>query len=206
MIRITIKTVIFLIVSAFLSYLLYIGNNYLISSIFKTRIFTDALKITGSRIAVVPGVGDSVNNLYFKGRVNAAAFLYHRGRVERIVAIGLDDGGRYREPRNLRQALIDRGVPSTAIDSDTNGRRTITAVHRIRYRFPGARVVFVSQQPHLERILFISGVMGIDAVGFAPNSSLPYQHPGYHRVRERMARFRCLWECMYWSVFDKLPG
>jgi len=204
--RIIVKTAIFLALAALLSYLLYNGNNYLISNIFKNRIHTDPAGIEGASLAVVPGVGDSVNNLYFKGRVNAAAWLFREGRVHRIITIGLDDGGRYREPQNLRQALIERGVPADAIEADTNGRRTITAVQRIGLRFPHRKVVFVSQRPHLERILFICGVMGVDAVGFASDDSLRYQHPRYHRVRERLARFRCLWECMYWSAFGKLPG
>ncbi len=196
MIRIAIKTVLFSALAVSGALLLFFGVNFLISNTTAGRIKVDPTDIPVLDMGVVPGAGDSVNNLYFKGRVDAAARLYSAGRVHSLVLVGLSDGHLYHEPESLAQALILRQVPPSALILDTNARRTFPTVLRVRELAGGKTVVFISQRRHLERILFIARSTGLPAYGLAADEDLPYQHPHYHRLREYFARLRCAWDCL----------
>lgn len=167
--------------------------------------YDDVDAVPYNRVALVLGtskylIGGSPNH-YFKYRIKAAAELYNNGKVDYILVSGDNATVQYNEPRQMRRALIQAGIPANAIYSDYAGFRTLDSVVRAKEVFGQARFTVVSQAFHNERAIFIARHFGIDAVGF--NALDPSAYQGIRtRVREVFARLMGLLD-LY--VLDKGP-
>ncbi len=167
--------------------------------------YDDVDAVPYNRVAVVLGtskylIGGSPNH-YFKYRIKAAAELYNNGKVDYILVSGDNATVQYNEPRQMRRALIQAGIPASAIYSDYAGFRTLDSVVRAKEVFGQSRFTVVSQAFHNERAIFIARHFGIEAVGF--NALDPSAYQGIRtRVREVGARLMGLLD-LY--VLDKGP-
>jgi SanA protein len=134
-----------------------------------------------------PKVRNGNNNRYFTYRIDACAALYKAGKVDRIIVSGDNHIKEYNEPEAMRKALLQKGVPDSAIFLDYAGFRTLDSVVRAREIFGQTSYTIVSQRFHNERAIFIAHKKGIDAIGFnARDARLKY---GFKtRVREIFAR------------------
>lgn len=106
-------------------------------------------------------------NAHFLGRMNAAAALYHAGRVRHLLASGANPEIYYNEPQRMLEALRERGVPAADITLDYGGRRTLDSVVRARAIFGQQEVIIVSQPYHLYRALFLARAHDLRAQGYA---------------------------------------
>ncbi|MFM5819425.1 SanA/YdcF family protein [Aeromonas sanarellii] len=167
--------------------------------------YDDVNAVPYNRVALVLGtskylIGGSPNH-YFKYRIKAAAELYNNGKVDYILVSGDNATVQYNEPRQMRRALIQAGIPASAIYSDYAGFRTLDSIVRAKEVFGQARFTVVSQAFHNERAIFIARHFGIEAVGF--NALDPSAYQGIRtRVREVFARLMGLLD-LY--VLDKGP-
>lgn len=128
-------------------------------------------------------------NAYFYNRVDAAAALYHAGKVEYLVISG--DNGRkgYNEPQDMKEALVGRGVPAEAIYLDYAGFRTYDSVVRMEKVFGQESFTVISQEFHNRRAVYIAQALGLDAVGY--NAADVAAYGGMKtRLREKLARVR----------------
>ena len=134
-----------------------------------------------------PKVRNGNSNRYFTYRIDACAALYKAGKVDRIIVSGDNHIKEYNEPEAMRQALLQKGIPDSAIFLDYAGFRTLDSVVRAREIFGQTSYTIVSQRFHNERAIFIAHKKGIDAIGFnARDARLKY---GFKtRVREIFAR------------------
>ncbi len=167
--------------------------------------YDDVDAVPYNRVALVLGtskylIGGSPNH-YFKYRIKAAAELYNNGKVDYILVSGDNATVQYNEPRQMRRALIQAGIPASAIYSDYAGFRTLDSIVRAKEVFGQARFTVVSQAFHNERAIFIARHFGIEAIGF--NALDPSAYQGIRtRVREVFARLMGLLD-LY--VLDKGP-
>jgi|GEM_PF-149785 SanA protein len=167
--------------------------------------YDDVNAVPYNRVALVLGtskylIGGSPNH-YFKYRIKAAAELYNNGKVDYILVSGDNATVQYNEPRQMRRALIQAGIPANAIYSDYAGFRTLDSIVRAKEVFGQAHFTVVSQAFHNERAIFIARHFGIEAVGF--NAVDPSAYQGIKtRVREVFARLMGLLD-LY--VLDKGP-
>lgn len=167
--------------------------------------YDDVDAVPYNRVALVLGtskylIGGNPNH-YFNYRIKAAAELYNNGKVDYILVSGDNATVQYNEPRQMRRALIQAGIPASAIYSDYAGFRTLDSIVRAKEVFGQARFTVVSQAFHNERAIFIARHFGIDAVGF--NAIDPSAYQGIRtRVREVFARLMGLLD-LY--VLDKGP-
>ncbi|MDM5072696.1 SanA/YdcF family protein [Aeromonas bestiarum] len=167
--------------------------------------YDDVDAVPYNRVALVLGtskylIGGSPNH-YFKYRIKAAAELYNNGKVDYILVSGDNATVQYNEPRQMRRALIQAGIPAKAIYSDYAGFRTLDSIVRAKEVFGQAHFTVVSQAFHNERAIFIARHFGIEAVGF--NAKDPSAYQGIKtRVREVFARLMGLLD-LY--VLDKGP-
>ncbi|WP_370302058.1 SanA/YdcF family protein [Aeromonas encheleia] len=167
--------------------------------------YDDVDAVPYNRVALVLGtskylIGGSPNH-YFKYRIKAAAELYNNGKVDYILVSGDNATVQYNEPRQMRRALIQAGIPASAIYSDYAGFRTLDSIVRAKEVFGQANFTVVSQAFHNERAIFIARHFGIEAVGF--NALDPSAYQGIKtRVREVFARLMGLLD-LY--VLDKGP-
>lgn len=164
-------------------------------------------EIVYSDVALVLGTSRSVNgvdeNPYFTYRIEAATALYFSGKVKHILVSGDNSSMHYNEPRDMRHALIERGVPDSCITMDFAGLRTLDSVVRSHKIFQQKRVTIVSQEFHNYRALFIAQYYGLDAVAY--NASTP---KGAYKItwREYLARPKALLDLYILGTQPKFLG
>jgi SanA protein len=104
-------------------------------------------------------------------RLDTAAGLWHGGYTDRFIVSGIRIGEDYDEAQIMRDELVARGVPATAIELDQHGNRTWDSIGRARYVFDKRRLLIVSQSDHLSRAIFLARHIGIEAWGVAARGS-----------------------------------
>lgn len=128
-------------------------------------------------------------NPWFVNRVDAAAELFHAGKIDFIIATGDNSDKRYNEPRAMLGELVERGVPGDRVFLDYAGFRTLDSIIRAREIFGQRSITVISQKFHNERAVYIGRHFNMDIAGYnAPDSA----DSGWFKVRSRevFARFR----------------
>jgi SanA protein len=97
--------------------------------------------------------------------LNTAIKLYRAGKVDKLLMSGDNRFIHYNEPQRMRDYAIEHGVAPADIVMDYAGRRTYDSVYRAKHIFGLKSIVIVSQRSHVERALFISRRVGINACG-----------------------------------------
>ena len=105
-------------------------------------------------------------NRYLMYRLDAAAALWHAGKVKTLLVSGDKRPPDYDEPAAMEAGLIKRGVPASAIVRDEQGVRTLASVQRAETEFGQKRMIIVSQRFHLSRAIFLARERDIEAWGF----------------------------------------
>jgi SanA protein len=146
--------------------------NWYIIKTTQSRIYSEIEKIPENDVAVVLGASKYLGadkkyiNLYFKYRMEAAAQLYHTGKVKHLLVSGDNHSKEYDEPTDMKNYLISLGVPPVAISLDYAGFRTFDSMIRAKLIFGLNKFTIVSQEFHNQRALFICDQLGIEAVAF----------------------------------------
>ncbi len=148
---------------------LVFGCNIWIIASTRSRIFYDVSSIPFNDDGLVLGTGKLIDkgrvNQHFVQRIDAAAALYHGGKVKRLILSG-DKG--HDEPMEMKRALLQRGIPESALVLDNYGSRTLDSVVRARDVFKCTKLTIISERFHDFRALFLGRYFGIDAVAYAP--------------------------------------
>jgi SanA protein len=106
-------------------------------------------------------------NAFYQARIEAAAALFHSGKVQGILVSGDNATRWYNEPIAMQKDLIAAGVPADFITLDYAGFRTLDSVVRAKEVFGQQHLIVVSQRFHAERAIFLARHYGIDASGLA---------------------------------------
>ena len=133
------------------------------------RIFNSLETIPRERVGVVLGTAPTIEgrpNLFFQVRIEAAAKLYHSGKIERILVSGDNHITSYNEPTAMKEALIKQGVSANHIVCDFAGFRTLDSIVRAKRVFGLDRCTIIGDDFHLPRELYIASEEGIQAVGY----------------------------------------
>lgn len=120
-----------------------------------------------TEVAVVFGAGlwDGEPSPYLAHRLDAAAKLYHEGRVRALLVTGDNSREDYDEPDAMRAYLTKRGVPDTRIVSDYAGFDTWDSCVRAKKIFGVDRAVLVTQGFHVRRAVALCAAAGVDSYG-----------------------------------------
>jgi SanA protein len=128
--------------------------------------------------------------------MEAAAALYHAGKVQHLLVSG-DNGHRsYNEPMDMRAALMAAGVDSNHITLDFAGFRTLDSVVRALKVFGQAEFVVISQRFHNERAVYIAREHGIRAVAFNARD-VDVRRGLRTRIREKFARTKVFLDLLF---------
>ncbi len=142
-------------------------------------------------------LADGRANLHFTSRIDAAAQLFHAGKVRHLLVSGDNRRADYNEPLAMKNALIARGVPASAITCDYAGLRTLDSVVRARRIFALSDCIIVTQRYHNTRALEIARHEGLDALGYcAPD--VVFRHSIQTEIREIAARTVTLLDLYLW--------
>jgi uncharacterized SAM-binding protein YcdF (DUF218 family) len=121
----------------------------------------------------------------FAARLDHALELYHDGLAPRIIVTGgKETGDRTTEGASGRAYAISHGVPAAAILTEEESRNTLESIRGVGkvLRSHGlADAVFVSDRPHMLRVLRIAADEGITAWG-SPTGTSPIEHDATSRV------------------------
>lgn len=162
------------------------------------RTFDEVTRVPERQVGLVlgcaPQLADGRPNLFFIARMDAAAELWHAGRVTHLLVSGDNRRDDYNEPDAMKAALIQRGVPAGRIVCDYAGLTTLDSVVRAREVFGQHELVVVSQPFHNRRALFIARHRGIDAVGYNA-ADVAGRNALRTNLREVAARQRAVWDC-----------
>ncbi len=111
------------------------------------------------------------------GRIQAAAELYHAGKVRTLVVSGASRPEEfYDEISAMTRDLVALGVPEDVIVGDGKGVRTLDSLLRMRDVFGYDDFITISQRDHCERALYLADHHGISTIGFEAGI-LPGQYP-----------------------------
>jgi len=145
------------------------GASVLVERAARGRTWSETGAIPARRVGLVLGCSrfaGHYRNLFFDYRVDAAARLFHAGKIEYIVVSGDNHVRGYDEPQDMKDGLVQAGVPAERIYCDYAGFRTLDSVVRVREIFGQRAVTVVSQKFHNERAIFIAQHRGVDAIDF----------------------------------------
>lgn len=154
-------------------------------------VYTDVQKIPYRKVGLLLGTSKLLvngwENLYFKYRIDAATALFKAGKIDYILISGDNGTKEYNEPEDMRQALIENGIPPDRIFLDYAGFRTFDSVFRADKIFGQKKFTIISQDFHTRRAIYIARHLGLDAIGF--NAQDVSRNFGFKtQLREKFAR------------------
>lgn len=139
--------------------------------------------VPDSSVVMVPGTNkylrsyktEKKENVYFTYRINAALELWKHGKAKHFLVSGDRTGERgYDETVDIKEALVNGGVPTGSITTDTSGLRTHDSMIALRAfcsKVHTREAVLVSQAFQNRRALFMAPFFGIKASGYSAQGS-----------------------------------
>ena len=159
------------------------------------RVFRAVESVPRNNVALVLGTAKTTArgnlNLHFKQRIDAAAKLYHAGKVRHLLVSGDNHIAGYDEPTDMRDALAVAGVPTNAVTCDYAGFRTLDSVLRAQSVFGLTNFTIVTEEFHCPRALWIAQLRGLSAVAFAAPDLQSKRWTLRVKAREALARVLC---------------
>lgn len=142
--------------------------DHLISSNAEGRLYTDVASAPQYEVGLLLGTAPQTRisrrpNQFFIYRIDAAETLYKAGKVKSILISGDEnslDG--INEVECMRDSLVARGVPDTAIILDGKGFRTLDAVVRATNVYNKHNYIVISQKFHNERAIYLAEHSGLE--------------------------------------------
>lgn len=156
------------------------------------RTYTKISKIPPREVALVlgtsPRMRSGISNPYFTKRMDAAALLYHHGKIKTIIVSGEKSKG-YDEPAAMKNYLIyQEGVPEHIIVEDPKGFNTYKSILRCKNTYHKKNVIIVSQGFHNLRALFFARNNSMNALGFDAQDVTKAESFYRNQSRESLAR------------------
>lgn len=161
----------------------------------KNRVFEKFDELPDNDVALVLGTSryteNGEDNPYFKYRIQTAAMLYKSGKIKHIIVSGDNNTKYYNEPKEMRDALLDFGIPYRSITLDYAGFRTLDSIVRCKEIFGQERIIIITQRFHSYRAVFIGDFYGMETVAIAARN-LPLSRSLKMQLREALARSKAI--------------
>lgn len=125
--------------------------------------------VPDQQVGLVFGCDDKFqgrDNLYFVYRIEAAAALWHAGKLQCLIVSGDNRSPHYNEPLKMKQALVAKGVPAHKVVCDYAGLRTLDSVLRCKKVFGISDCIVISQKFQNERAICIGRSHDMRVIGF----------------------------------------
>jgi len=184
--------------------LLMLICNQIVVNNAKGKVFSDIDSIKYNKVGLLLGTTPQarigrITNYFFVYRIDAAEQLYKAGKIEKILISGDEhslDG--VNEPECMRDSLVARGVPASAIFLDGKGYRTICSVVNTNKVYGLKSFTIISQKFHNERAIYQAEHLGLDVKNIqAYNAKDPKSRRAYlTTIREYFARVKMFLDLM----------
>ncbi len=126
----------------------------------------------------------------FKGRIEKAYQLYRDGEITKIQLTGSNAPGEMTEAKSAYNYLISMGMPKKGLRIEEKTTTTLEQIRYIRNHLSTDRrhkIILISDQFHLTRILAMCDFYGVDALGISSDYKLQWDKLLYYRIRESIA-------------------
>lgn len=168
------KVIYKVLITCFITLLLVIGvlvyANLKIPHDTQDYLYIEVDSIPHQKAALVLGASKYIRgghpNPYFTYRIKAAKELYDAGKVSAFVMSGDNGHESYNEPEDMKNSLVELGVPDSIIYLDYAGFRTLDSVVRMKEIFGQESFIVVSQAFHNERAVFLGQHYGLTVFGY----------------------------------------
>ena len=177
--------------------LMFVCNQIVLNNA-KGKAFSDIDSIKYNKVGLLLGTTPQarigrITNYFFIYRIDAAEQLYKAGKIEKILISGDEnslDG--VNEPECMRDSLVARGVPASAIILDGKGYRTICSVVNANKVYGLKSFTIISQKFHNERAIYQAEHLGLDVENIqAYNANMPKSRRAFlTTIREYFARVK----------------
>ncbi len=149
-----------------------------------------------NEVGMVLGVSRTVgkiSNEYFFNRIDVAVKLYKAGKIKYIMVSGAKCPGRnYDEMEDMKNALLDHGIPPDVIIQDGAGFRTLDSIIRAKNLLNMKKFTIISQHFHNTRAVYIARFYKLDVVAIdAPDCGLFYWELQTF-IREHLAKVKMM--------------
>jgi SanA protein len=124
--------------------------------------------------------------------MTAAAELYKAGKIDHVVVSGDNREKYYNEPANMRDRLVELGVPASAITRDFAGLRTLDSVVRAKEVWGLESYTVISDDFHVARAVFLARAKGMEDVVAYRSETVDAGSSGKSRARETLARVKAV--------------
>jgi len=182
---------------------------YKIENSSSEKLFDNVNEIPPCKTGLVLGtshyLGNGTVNLYFSYRIDAAVKLFESKKVKKLILSGDNRVNDYNEPKEMKKALLKRGVPDSCMVLDYAGLRTFDSMVRCKEIFGQDSVIVVSQQFHNARALFIANKIGLMAFGFNAQK-VTTQKTLKMKFREFFSRTKCVLDFYLFNTKPKHLG
>ncbi len=197
MIKFTIRIILGILITALL---FAIFSNILIISKTQSKIYHNISEVPKREYALVLGTSKKTvngeSNTFFENRIIAASELFKQGRVKKLLLSGDNRTKYYNEPNDMRKALLEKGIPESAILLDTAGFRTIESVHRCATVYNQRDIVIITQEFHAFRALYISQYYDMNAIAYLAEE-VPIYSAAKVNIREFFARPKAIFDLYF---------
>ena len=173
----------------------------------KGKVFSDIDGIKYNKVGLLLGTTPQaritkITNYFFIYRIDAAEQLYKAGKIEKILISGDEDSlDGINEPECMRDSLVARGVPASAIILDGKGYRTINSIINANKVFGLKSFTIISQEFHNERAIYQAEHLGLDVENIqAYNAEMPKARRAFiTTIREYFARVKLFIDLWTWE-------
>lgn len=159
-------------------------------------LYTDTNTIPTNEVAIVLGTSKYLSknkiNPFYRTRIDAAVALYKAGKAHYFIVSGANPSQYYNEPQEMRQDLINAGIPNDHIQPDYAGLRTLDSILRADKIFGNRKYTLISQPFHNARAIFIARHHGHNAIAYNARDPVAIKNSLKVRVREIGARVKAV--------------
>lgn len=160
----------------------------------RPHLYDDLASVPRRDVGLVLGTSRNTSsglNAFYSARIDAAASLFHEGKIGHIIVSGSNPSRYYNEPVVMKKDLIERSVPAELITEDYAGFRTLDSIVRADKVMGQRSFTVVTQRFHAARATYIGRHFGLDVIAYCaidpPQGVIYTSH-----LREYGARFKAL--------------
>lgn len=205
--RTTVRTIIWS--GFFLGILVLLLPNIWVMYSTKDQVFQSIDDVPSIEVALVLGTSKKLengrDNPYFMYRMDAAAALYHSGKVKHLILSGDNETQYYNEPKYMHEALLAKGIPANAITLDYAGFRTLDSIVRCKKIFGQTNFIIVTQRFHSYRALFIANHYNVETAAYVADN-LPFSQSFKVVFREILARPKAILDLYILNISPPVLG
>ncbi len=126
-----------------------------------------------------------------KDRLDSAIELYKAHKIHYILLAGESLRSHLSEVDVMEKYCIDRGIPVDKIIVDGAALDTYSTVYRAKYIYKLRNPIFITQDFHLHRALFIGRMLGMDCTGYSADRKV-YEDQHKDRMRELVSNVKAV--------------